>query len=170
MKSKKNVLICVLIGLLMITVSVLTIVVTINTDHYTATITEISDSYTTHSKSGKSRRTQYNEKVTVTYVNSDDEHLEAKGVRVKRNSETQLPDLGETIEVTDNIFGVREYRTLTPLTVAGTLIVLGLLVIILGFKTGKKKKPDTPEITETSEITEATEAPETPTPPSDLSI
>lgn len=144
MGNKKGKWICIAIGLIMIAVSILTIFITFNTDHYTAAITEISSTYTTTThKSGKKDRTYYNEKVTVSFVNGKGEHKEAKELRVKRNSETQLPKVGDTIEVTDNLFGVREFRTLTPLTVAGTLIVVGIIFIITSFKVGKKKTNDT---------------------------
>lgn len=147
---KKGRRVSIIIGLVFVLVSVLLIVVTVKTEHYTATITEITNSYTTH-KTGKKHRTYYFENVTVTYVNGDGKQSEATDIRVKRTSETQLPEIGQTIEVTDNILGVKEYRTMTQLTVGGTLIVVGLLIIIVSLRVGRKKKEVIPDAPQTGE-------------------
>ena len=144
--QKKMKRIAIILGLILILVSVLVIVVTAKTDHYTATVTEITKTYRTRATGNRSIK-RNNEEVTVIFVNGDGEQSKAKGVRIKRSSETQLPEVGETIEVTDGLTGVKEYRALTAYTSGGTMIVVGILIIFLSFRVGRKdqKEPESGE-------------------------
>ena len=130
----------IIIGLILVLVSVMVIVVTAKTDHYTATVTEITNTYKTRA-SGNSSKRSYSEDVTVIFLNGKGEQTRAEGVRIKRTAKEQLPEVGGTIEVSDGLTGVREYRVLTRYTTGGTLIVVGLMIIILSFRIGKKKGP-----------------------------
>ncbi len=128
----------IMIGLIMVLVSVLLIVVTAKTDHYTATVTEITNTYKTRASGNSSKRSFY-EDATVIFLNGKGEQTRAEGVRIKRSTKEQLPEVGGTIEVSDGLTGVREYRVLTRYTTGGTLIVVGLMIVIVSFRVGRKK-------------------------------
>lgn len=143
-EEKKGRRLTIIIGLIFILIAALLIVVTAKADHYTATITEITDHYTTH-KSGKSNKVRHNEKVTVIFVDDEGKKSEAKDVRIQRSSRTQLPKVGETVEVSKSILGVKEYRTMRQYSTAATLIAVGFILIFVSIKVGRKKKDQFPD-------------------------
>ena len=137
--GKKVARIGIIIGLIMILGSVLVIVMTAKTDHYSATVTEITKTYRTRA-SGNSTKKHYNEDVSVTFINSEGQQIQAQGVRIKRTTEQKLPEVGETIEVTSGLTGVKEYRVLTVYAAAGSVIFVGLLVIFSTVRVSRRAR------------------------------
>lgn len=143
MEGKKNGrLIVFLVGFALILASVLIIFMTARTKRYTATITEItSDVYTTRSGNRKSgRRTKYNQKVTVKYVDSKGKTKKATDVRIKRSSKNSLPGVGDTIKVTKGLFSTKEYDPTTPIAFGIVFFIFGIVLIVSGIKSRKKKE------------------------------
>ena len=137
--GKKAARIGIIIGLIMILGSVLVIVMTAKTDHYSATVTEITKTYRTRA-SGNSTKKYYNEDVSVTFINSEGQKIQAQGVRIKRTTEQKLPEVGETIEVTSGLTGVKEYRVLMVYAAAGTVTVVGILMIFFTVRVSRRAK------------------------------
>jgi hypothetical protein len=96
---KKGAMVAVWLGLLFMAAGLLTMLVSIRIPHYTADITEITDTYTTRQLTGSGSKRRYNESVTVIYTDNEGNQKEAAKVRVKRSSESQLPQIGDKIEV-----------------------------------------------------------------------
>ena len=137
--EKKGALVAVGLGVFLLLAGVLTLLICANRPHYTAVITEITDTYTTRQKSGSSSRTRYNEKVSVSYTDKNGAEKQADGVRVKRSGKSQLPAVGDTIEVTEGL-AVREYSLITPVAVFITGLFVGIALIVSGLRCGKKRR------------------------------
>jgi len=130
----------ILLGLAFIIAGVLIIFLNIRKKTYTATITEITDTYTSHANRGKSsKKVRYNEKVKIKYVDKNGKTKKVSNVRIKRNSKNSLPKKGETIKITAGILKTAEYDPISFGTAAGVFILVGLLLIIVTLRLGKKK-------------------------------
>ena len=127
--AKKGALFVTLLGFAFIILGILTLVICMRMPHYTATITEITDTFT--SRSRKSRIRKYNERVTVEYIDGKGNEKTASGIRVKRNIESSLPKVGDTIQVKE-FLGVGEYSQSGAITIFISFIFLGILMFISG--------------------------------------
>lgn len=135
-EQKKTKLITAGIGLVMILAAVFTVVLGVSTKHYTATVTEITRTNTTHSKKG---RTKHHEWVNVTYKDDSGTDKTASNIHLKSSSESTLPKVGDTLEVKGKIW-VTEYSPVSYFVTAFFLLFVGIFVIIKGL-THKDKKP-----------------------------
>ena len=137
---KKTRAINLLIGFALIAAAFLVVFINMKTTHYTATITAITDTYTTsrRSRSGTGRTTRYNEIVDITYEDSDGNQLQATGVRVKRSSKL-LPEVGDTIQITSGRTP-REYQSTTTAAVSISLFFVGVLWIITSLRVTRRMK------------------------------
>lgn len=130
----------ILLGLVFIIAGVLIIFLNVRKKNYTATITEITDTYTSHSNKGKSsKKVRYNEKVKIKYVDKNGKTKNVSNVRIKRNSKKSLPKKGETIKITAGLLKTAEYDPIAFGSAAAVFIVVGLLLIIVALRLGKKK-------------------------------
>ena len=126
--EKKGKLVVVLLGVAMLIIGALTIVYAAKTRHYTATVTEITN---TKSRSGSKSKRKYYEWVTVTYKDDSGTEKTAEDVRLKRSVESSLPKVGDTIEVKGTA-KITEYSIISYIGTAATLIIVGLVLLIRG--------------------------------------
>ena len=135
---KKTRAIHLLIGFALIVAAFLVVFISTRTTHYTATITAVTDTYTTsrRSGSGTGRTTRYNEIVDVTYEDLDGNQLQATGIRVKRSSKL-LPEVGDTIQITSGRTP-REYQSTTTAGVSIALFFAGVLWIITSLRVTRR--------------------------------
>ena len=139
-EQKKGMLVTVILGLVLILAGSLTLFISAARPHYPAVITGTGDPYTTRQQSGSSsKRIKYNEKVSVVYTDKNGVEKQAEGVRVKRSSKSQLPAVGDTIQVAEGL-SVHEHSLITPVAVFITGLFVGIALIISGLRYGRKQR------------------------------
>lgn len=139
-EQKKGMLVTVILGLVLILAGSLTLFISAARPHYPAVITGTGDPYTTRQQSGSSsKRIKYNEKVSVVYTDNNGVEKQADGVRVKRSSKSQLPAVGDTIQVAEGL-SVHEHSLITPVAVFITGFFVGIALIISGLRYGRKQR------------------------------
>ena len=137
---KKGMLVTVFLGLFFIIAGALTMVMAAKMTHYTATVTEITDSYTTRERSGNTRRRKFNERVSVEYVDKDGTEKTASDVRIKRSSETALPQVGDTVEVKELFKKTSEYSMTTPVAIFITFLFVGIALLISSLRVRRQQR------------------------------
>lgn len=135
--AKKGALFVTILGFVFIIAGILTLVICMKMPHYTATITEITDTFTSRSRKSKSRK--YNERVTVEYTDGNGNEKTAYGIRVKRNVESLLPKVGDTIQVKETL-GVGEYSSSGAIAVFISFLFVGILMFISAIVTSIKQR------------------------------
>ncbi|MCR5138384.1 MAG: hypothetical protein K6C12_15055 [Oscillospiraceae bacterium] len=138
-ESKKASLVVTVLGLVFIIAGVLTLFFAVKMTHYSATVTEITESYTTMQRSGETKKRRFNEKVSVEYVDRDGNEKTASNVRIKRSTESQLPAVGDTVQI-EELFGVGEYSLTTPIAIFITFLFVGIALLISALRVRKQKK------------------------------
>ena len=138
-ERKKGAMVAMWLGLLFMAAGLLTMLVSIRIPHYTADITEITDTYTTRQLTGSGSKRRYNESVTVSYTDNEGNQKEAAKVRVKRSSESQLPQIGDKIEVKE-VFRVSEYSLTVPVAVFISFLLVGIMLVISGLRFRRKAR------------------------------
>ena len=140
-QGKKTFLIVLAVGLAFILAGALVLFISASRPHYTATIREITDTYTTRQRTGSGKRTtrKFNEKVTVEYTDKNGILKEAANIRVKRSTESSLPQIGDTIEVAEG-FQVKEYSLITPVAVFISFLIVGIGLIISGLRVRRQER------------------------------
>ena len=138
-EQKKDKLIVAGIGVAMILGAVLAVFLAFSTKHYTATVTEITRTSTTHSKKG---RTKHHEWVSVTYKDDTGAEISASNVHLKSSSESTLPKVGDTLEV-KKFITVSEYSLVSYFATAFFLLLFGIIIIIKGLTNKGEKKEET---------------------------
>ena len=137
--SKKGFLFTLILGVLLLTASVLALCFGLTRTHYTAEITEITRTYTTRKTLNGHSERRYNEDVTVTYTGKDGAQKTAEKVRIKRSVESMLPKVGDTIEVKEGL-RVSEYSATTPLAVFIAFQIAGIALVISSLRVRRKAK------------------------------
>ncbi len=137
---KRGKFICALLGAFFIIAGVLMLIIAVKIPHYTATITDITDTYTTtrRKRSGGSRMKKYNERVTLEYIDGNGDAKTASNVRVKRDTQSSLPKVGDTIQVKE-FLGVGEYGVTTAAAFFIAFLIAGIAFFISALVYGRKK-------------------------------
>ena len=77
--------------------------------------------------------------MTVEYTDKNGILKEAANIRVKRSTESSLPQIGDTIEVAEG-FHVKEYSLITPVAVFISFLIVGIGLIISGLRVRRQER------------------------------
>ena len=75
----------------------------------------------------------------MSYTDNEGNQKEAAKVRVKRSSESQLPQIGDKIEVKE-VFRVSEYSLTVPVAVFISFLLVGIMLVISGLRFRRKAR------------------------------